>query len=147
MQMNDIQDPEDLHRLAIFILAHTMIDFLLTGTVIGHELSGPSEQEIQERLVKTLVGQIQNRTFANRLDHAKRDRLVSGASFRIAKALNDTRNDFIHRHQMPPVYKGKKITKDDGLYEALNDAVGIIKGLVIHAKKMGWKTPAPERSS
>jgi hypothetical protein len=136
MEINGIEDREDLHRLAIFMLAHTTIDLLLSWSVIQHELSGPSEAEIYKRLVDTLVGQIQNRQFSNRLDHAKRGRMLSGDSFRVAKSLNDTRNDFIHRHQMPPLYKGKKITSDDGLYESLNDAVPIIQDLVAHVERM-----------
>ena len=134
--MYEIQDREDLHRLAIFILAHTMIDSLLTGAVIGRELSAASREDLHKRLMQTFVDQIQNRTFANRLDHAKRNRTMSSTSFHIAKALNTTRNNFIHRQQMPPVYKGKKITSDDGLYEYLNDAVSIIKDLVVDAKKL-----------
>jgi hypothetical protein len=134
VKLYDLEGPDDLHRLAIFILAHTLIDELLTGAVIERELSAPSEQDLLSRLKIMLIDQIERRTFVNRLKHAKRQRILSHASFQAAKALNEARNDFIHRYRIP-VYKGEKVTRDEGLYGCLADALSIIEDLRADAQR------------
>jgi len=128
VKLYDLEDRDDLHRLAIFILAHTLVDELLSTAVICNELSAPSQQDLLHRLVAWVTNDVERRHFSRRLDDAKRKRILSANSHRIAKTLNESRNEFIHRHRIP-LYKGKKITTDEGLYNCLSEAISIIEDL------------------
>jgi hypothetical protein len=126
VKLYELEDRDDLHRLAIFILVHTLVDELLSTAVINHELFGLSKEDPIETLAARVAKDVGYRPFSRRLADAKRRRVLSANSHRIAKALNERRNEFIHGHRIP-LYKGKKITSDQGLYNCLSEAISIIE--------------------
>jgi hypothetical protein len=96
----------DLHRLGVFLLAHAMIDELLTW----HLKLRPDLATVP-------------RHFSHRLDRAKRT--MPAPDRKIAQELNTARIDFLHGRRVPK-YRGSQLTTEEGLSKALNDAAQFI---------------------
>lgn len=128
-----------LHRLAVFILAHTMVDQVLTSLLIFHKLAVQSAGSLTVNEKNELLRKIARTEFGRRLDWAKS--LLSVSSYNGARSLNSARNDFLHRHRVP-LYKGKMVTSDAGLRKALSEAHSFIREVagVFARVQRAWRT-------
>jgi hypothetical protein len=117
-QLFKINDDE-LHRLAVFILAHALVDDFLTGHVLMQRglsgVLGPDAKRLPREF------------FGRRLKRAKGS--LPSPEYQIARDLNTARNDFLHRRRIPK-YRGAPVTTTQGLSSVLNDALIFMKSEV-----------------
>lgn len=138
MRLYHLSGPR-LHRLAVFILARTMVDQVLTPPLIFHKLVVQSTGSLTANEKAELGRKIARTEFGRRLDRAKL--LLSVGSYSGARSLNSARNDFLHRHRVP-LYKGKMVTSDAGLRKALSEALSFIREVagVFARVQRAWRT-------
>ncbi len=78
-----------------------------------------------------VVGEASKGTFGVHLEKAKSRGVISNVAAAIAADLNNTRNNFLHwmpGRSVTPTYKGKDVTREEGMHLYLNDALRVLHG-------------------
>jgi hypothetical protein len=112
-----LQDEEQLRRLGIFLVAHTIMDTHLISVLIDNEAGKIDGAGLlsPERL-RSLSDEIARHTFKKHLDDARG--LIQSQAAAIAEEINRGRDAFVHfkrgRFELPR-FNGQPVTEEDGL--------------------------------
>jgi len=128
-------EPQDLERLALFLLAHAQLDRWLVHATAIHEFSACVQRGVPVRDVDQeldeLVSQHAKGTFWSHMDRARRAGLLTDL-VGICEEVNEARNRFLHwepgRFKVP-VYQEQAITTEAGFLRCLSDIDKVVVAL------------------
>ena len=119
-------DGASVHRLALFVLACTVVDQMVTILVTSSRLQS-FPQILSGKGPLRLAKKIRKAKFAHRLKDARR--FLSDTSYQAAKDLNSARNTFLHDHEVPS-YRGQKVTSLSGLRKCFAAVLAVFREVV-----------------
>jgi hypothetical protein len=114
---------EQLHRIAMFLLGHALIDSGLTALDVLFEGRGRGLSRTDPDAWWPLIDRSAWRSFRERLQDATDRRDITDGDARLARQANEARNGFLHfkTKWRLPSYEGLPITEEYGLHRFLDD--------------------------
>lgn len=128
-------DAERMHRLALFLLAHALVDFHLIAAILAddHGKRGGGKSVTLDKLA-AMSDRAAAGTFGQHHGEAKRRGLLTPEVDRIAAELNRGRVAFLHwkrdRYEIPR-YEGVDVTTHEGLRRCLDDVLRVMLALPV----------------
>jgi hypothetical protein len=124
-------EPGELDKVAYFILAHGLVDLSLISLVVADHIGrGGGIGRLTPDEVGDISDQSSSGTFSRHLEQAEETGRMSSEAAGIARALNRTRDEFLHwRRSRPdhPVYKGLDVTREKGFKACMDDALRFLQ--------------------
>ena len=135
-----IREDEQLRRLGIFLIAHTVMDTHLISVLLDHEIGkvGGIGLLSHERL-QLLSDDLSHHTFKKHFDQARAHGLISDRAAQIAEEVNRGRDSFVHfkRYRFElPCYDGQPVVEEEG-FRVCMDAIQEFL-LLIPFRYIGW---------
>lgn len=122
-------DETGLHRVAVFLLAHVLVDTRLIARAMFKTISERSAgQGLPLTAIQAIADEVANGTFGTHLDRVKEG--LPGDTSEVAEGINKARNGLLHwkrdRFSLP-VYKGQDVTTETGFRACMDDALRFIQ--------------------
>lgn len=122
-------DTVGLRRVAVFLLAHVLVDTRLIARALFKKISEESAGSgLPFRAVQQIADEVANGTFGTHLSEVRAG--LPGDTGDIAKELNEARNALMHwkrdRFSLP-IYKGQEVTTDPGFRSCMDDVLRFIQ--------------------
>jgi hypothetical protein len=128
--------PQELERLALFLLAHAHLDRWLIHAIA---LKGFSDRVKSGAVIAdpdaamdALIAQYAGGPFGDHMHRANRDGLLRPDMFSICDKVNEARNHFLHwkpgRFRVPS-YQGQPVTTEAGFVQCLSDVGTVVAAL------------------
>ena len=123
-------DDEGLKRVAVFLLAHVLVDTRLIRIALSakrlSEGPGPSREKLADKAAQG--------TFLTHLRRAADTRWLPDDAKAFAKKLNQARDDLLHCEGdllefSPPVYKGLSVATDAGFRACMSDVLRFLDAI------------------
>jgi hypothetical protein len=130
---------EQLPRLALFLLAHALLDRWLIHHCATQQLRPfietippPTEAHVVEARIDALVLKNSDGTFSRHLRAAKDTGLLADWQIEVCEEVNRGRDHFLHwvpgRFSVPR-YRGLDVTSPEGLGACMKDVASVIRGI------------------
>lgn len=133
-----VQGDEQLRRLGIFLIAHTVMDTRLISVLVDNEagkIGGAGLLSLDK--LQNLSDEISRHTFKRHLEEARA--LIPPRAVNIAEEVNRGRDAFVHfkrdRFELPR-YSGQKMTEEEG-FRVCMDAIQEFL-LLVPFRNIGW---------
>jgi len=122
-------DIDGLRRVAVFLLAHVLVDTRLIARDLFKTISEQSAGSgLPLTAIQEIADKVAKRTFKERLDSVRAGLPVDTGD--IAQQLNKARNDLMHWKRgrfLAPVYKGQDVSTDEGFRACMDDVLRFIQ--------------------
>jgi hypothetical protein len=122
-------DEIGLRRVAVFLLAHVLVDTRLIARAMLKMVSDQSAGcGLPLTTIQDIAEEVANGTFGTHLDRISAG--LPGDTAEIAKAMNQARNHLLHwkRNRFSlPVYKGQDVTTEPGFRPCMEDALRFLQ--------------------
>ena len=122
-------DEVGLRRVAVFLLAHVLVDTRLIARAMFKEISDRSAGKgLPLTTIQEIADQVASGTFGTHLGRVSDG--LPGDTGEIANEINEARNGLLHwkrdRFSLP-VYKGENLTTEEGFRSCMDDVLRFIQ--------------------
>jgi hypothetical protein len=139
-------ESDELPRLALFLLAHALLDRWLIHAAAFHgyveavkaERAGGPRVEDPARMIDGLIGEYAERTFGIHLQRVETAGLLRPENVSICRKVNQGRVEFLHWQPgrvAVPSYEGLPITTAAGSVRCLSDIDTVIAALQAYSQE------------
>lgn len=122
-------DETGLHRVAVFLLAHVLVDTRLIARAMFKAISEQSAgQGLPLTAIQAIADQVAKGTYGTHLGRVKDG--LPGDTGEIAEGINEARNALVHWERdrfSLPVYKGQDVTTETGFRACMDDVLRFIQ--------------------